>query len=303
MTKKDPKIYRIAEIENLSEISRRTIHFYLQNRILHQPIKTGKTMAYYDETHLRKLKYINKGKQKGESLNDILGQINELEKTDPNFFGKPVTDVSFLERKPNSRGKHNLKEQGKKTRNNILKLGCKLFREKGYKETKVSDITKKLNIGKGSFYFYFSDKKELFLECVPLIFGELFSTGWDDIRREKNPLKRLELRARTVLPVLQEFCDIIHLSKEALEDPDPKLKKLGREVLVSIRKPLEYDIEKGIQQRIIKPVNSKIISMSMVGILESLYYHQKLDENINPEQIWNGINDLFINGILEIKNN
>ncbi|MCU0820928.1 MAG: TetR family transcriptional regulator [Spirochaetes bacterium] len=299
MTKKEPRIYRIAEIENLSGVSRRTIHFYLQNGILHPPIKTGKTMAYYDETHLRKLKFINKAKIKGDSLTSIQEQISEIEKKEPFPFGKPVADISYLEKNQNKREKHHLKEQGKKTRNAILKLGCKLFREKGYNETKVSDITKKLNIGKGSFYFYFSDKKELFLECVPLIFGELFSTGWDDIRKEKNPVKRLELRAKTVLPVLHEFCDIIQLSKEAIEDSDPKLKKLGREILISIRKPLENDIEKGIQQNLFKQVNSKLISMSMIGILESLYYHQKLDEKITAEQIWSSINDMFITGIVE----
>ncbi len=299
MTRKEPRIYRIAEIENLSGVSRRTIHFYLQNGILHPPLKTGKTMAYYDDTHLRKLKFINKSKLKGDSLVSIQEQITEIEKKEQHPFGRPVTDVSFLEKKQNTREKHHLKEQGKKTRNSILKLGCKLFREKGYNDTKVSDITKRLNIGKGSFYFYFSDKKELFLECAPLIFGELFSTGWDDIRREKNPVKRLELRAKTVIPVLHEFCDIIHLSKEAIEDSDTKLKKLGKEILISIRKPLEYDIEKGIQQRLFKPVNSKVISMSMIGILESLYYHQKLDERITADQIWSSINDLFITGILE----
>lgn len=303
MPKKEPRIFRIAEIEHLSGVSRRTIHFYLQNGLLHPPLKTGKTMAYYDETHLRKLKFINKSKFKGDSLISIQEQIAEMGKKEPYPFGKPVTDVSFLEKKQSIREKHHLKEQGKKTRNSILKLGCKLFREKGYKDTKVSDITKRLNIGKGSFYFYFSDKKELFLECVPLIFGELFSTGWDDIRKEKNPVKRLELRARTVLPVLHEFCDIIHLSKEAIEDSDPKLKKLGKEILISIRKPLEYDIEKGIQQRLFKQVNSKVISMSMIGILESLYYHQKLDEKITLEQIWSSINDLFITGILENNTN
>ncbi len=293
MTEKEPKIFRIADLENLSGVSRRTIHFYLQSGLLHPPLKTGKTMAYYDETHLRKLQFIDKAKSKGKSLSSIQEQITEIEKKEEYPFGKSVTDLSLLDKQKPSRQKHHLKTQGQKTRNNILKLGCKLFMKKGYNETKVSDITKKLNIGKGSFYFYFSDKKELFLECVPLIFGELFSKGWDEIRKEKNPVKRLELRAKAVLPVLQEFCNIIYLSKEALEDSDPKLKKLGKEIILSIREPLEDDIEKGIQQGLFKPVNKKFISMSMVGILESLYYQQRIDEKLTPDEMWDSINDLF----------
>ncbi len=296
MNTKNPKIYRITEVEEISGVSRRTIHFYLQTRLLHPPLKTGKTMSYYDDSHLNKLKYINEEKSKGKSLSSIQDQINNIEKNGKYPFGKPVTDPSVLDKKQSMKQRHHLKEQGKKTHSSILRLGCKLFREKGYRDTKVSDITKKLNIGKGSFYFYFSDKKELFLECVPLIFGELFSKGWDKIRKENNPIKRLELRARTVIPVLNEFSNIIHLSKEALEDPDPKLKKLGKDILLSIREPLENDIEKGMQLGFIKRINTKLISMSMIGILESLYYHQKIDEKISDEEILNSIIDLF-NGI------
>jgi hypothetical protein len=100
------------------------------------------------------------------------------------------------------------KERGIRTREAILELGCRLFRNKGYRNTKVSDITREMRIGKGTFYFYFSDKKELFLECVPRIFESLFSTGWDRIRQVKDPRRRLELRAQAVLPVLEEFCTI-----------------------------------------------------------------------------------------------
>ncbi len=296
MAKINPKIYRITEIEKISGVSRRTIHFYLQTRLLHPPLKTGKTMAYYDDSHLNKLKYINNEKTNGKSLSSIQDQINDIEKNGKSPFGKPVTDLSILNSKQSMKQRHHLKEQGKKTHSSILRLGCKLFREKGYRDTKVSDITKKLNIGKGSFYFYFSDKKELFLECVPLIFGELFSKDWDKIRKENNPIKRLELRASTVIPVLNEFSNIIHLSKEALEDPDPKLKKLGKDILLSIRKPLENDIENGMQQGLIKKINTKLISMSMIGMLESLYYHQKIDEKFSNDEILNSIIDLF-NGI------
>ena len=100
MTKKNPKLYRITEIEEISGVSRRTIHFYLQTQLLHPPLKTGKTMAYYDDSHLNKLKYINDEKSKGESLSSIQNQINEIEKNGEYPFGKPVTDTSILENKP-----------------------------------------------------------------------------------------------------------------------------------------------------------------------------------------------------------
>ena len=132
----------------------------------------------------------------------------------------------------------------------------------------------------------------MLLECVPRIFGNLFSEGWDRIRQTRNPLARLQKRFETVLPVLKEFCAIIQLSKEAIEDSDPKIKQLGEQTYLSIRSPLEADITKGIEQGTVKPVDPKITATYMIGVIENLYYLQTIDKNLQPSVIWDnaGIN-------------
>lgn len=45
----------------------------------------------------------------------------------------------------------------------ILKYGKEVFSEKGFKNTKVVDITTKAGIATGSFYKFFSSKEELFM--------------------------------------------------------------------------------------------------------------------------------------------
>lgn len=293
---KAPKWFRIAELEHKSGCSRRTIHFYVQEGLLHPPAKTGKTMAYYDETHLKKLAFIKEAKQQGMPLIGIRKQIAELEVTHPGIFGNAIS-VPMSKESQNDKRAYPQKPQGRKTRESILELGCDLFREKGYKDTKISDITKILNVGKGTFYFYFSDKKELLLECVPRIFSRLFAEGWDQIRQAKNPLERLRKRFEAVMPVLKEFCSIIQISKEAIEDSDPKIKQLGEQTYLSIRHPLETDIKKGIEQGIIKPIDPKITATYMIGAIESLYYLQTIDNNLKPSVTWENVLDLISTGI------
>lgn len=46
----------------------------------------------------------------------------------------------------------------------IFHCGKEIFKEKGFKETNISDITKKAGIGVGTFYNYYSSKEELFLD-------------------------------------------------------------------------------------------------------------------------------------------
>jgi AcrR family transcriptional regulator len=296
MAKKD-KLYKIADLERLSGLPRRTIHFYIQSGLLHQPLKTGKTMAYYDDLHLEKLKLIQKEKSSGSPLFAIKQELagdkgfGDLQKGGGISFTFKLGDPKKTRRRKTGPRKKLANRQ------NIIQQGCIHFRKNGYKQTKVNDIIKSLDIGKGTFYFYFTDKKELLLECVPMIFKDLFSKGWEKIRNEKNPLKRLELRAQAVFPVLSEFCSIVTLCKEAMEDTDAKLKRMGRETFLSIRKPLEQDIEKGIEEGIFQPTDPKVMGTVMIGIIESMYYLKDLDQTITQEAIWKNIVKLFISGI------
>lgn len=289
--------YRIAQLERLSGVPRRTIHFYIHQGLLHKPRKTGKTMAYYDRRHLHRLEFIKASKRRGLPLIAIKGNMSELESTDPSVFDDDRPLTSLRAGHPNRRKAGERKAAGKRTRELILGAGSRLFREKGYKETKISDITKALNVGKGTFYFYFPDKKALLLECVPRIFFDLFSQGWDRIRAVEDPLKRLELRAETVIPVLKEFCAIIQLSKEAMEDDDPKLQRLGRKTYLSICSPIESDIRRGVELGLFAPVNPKIAAIFMIGIMENFYYLHTIDPEYHPSAVWEDIQRLLVDGI------
>jgi AcrR family transcriptional regulator len=296
MPKKE-KLYKIAEVERLSGLPRRTIHFYIQTGLLHPPLKTGKTMAYYDDQHLQKLKLIQKEKSTGSPLFAIKQELAEKKGLGEFQRGNRISfRIKLGDSKKTARKKTGPRKK-LANRDNIIQQGCLLFRKKGYKQTKVNDITRALNIGKGTFYFYFTDKKELLLECVPMIFQDLFTQGWDKIRNEKNPLKRLEMRAQIVFPVLSEFCSIVMLCKEAMEDTDPKLKRMGRETFLSIRRPLEIDIEKGIKEGFFRSLDPKIVGTIMIGIIESIYYLKDLDQAIPHDAIWNNIISLLTSGI------
>ena len=293
----EPKWLRIADLERLSGTSRRTIHFYIRDGLLHPPIKTGKTMAYYDGAHLRKLAHIRKARQQGKPLIAIREEIAAPEFGQKDPMVKPLTESLRSNKEFHVRQPLPKREKGKKTREAIIELGCALFRQKGYRNTRINDITRALNIGKGTFYFYFTDKKELFLECVPRIFQELFAKGWDRIRKINDPQKRLELRAQTVLPVLREFCSILQLSKEALEDPDPKLKKLGEQTYLSIRRPLEIDIQRGLEQGLFHDLDPKTAGTLMIGIMESLYYSQVIDKKPVSAKTWQDVLALILFGM------
>ncbi len=52
------KRMRIAELARESGVSRETIHYYLREGLLPKPAKTGRTAAFYDDSHLERLRLI-----------------------------------------------------------------------------------------------------------------------------------------------------------------------------------------------------------------------------------------------------
>ena len=289
---------RIAELESLSGVSRRTIHFYLHQGLLHPPKKTGQTMAYYDSSHLDELERIKAMRDMGLPLVAIR-EAMAGPATDSTALPPAGKDKGLNEAGSNSPVRSDgCKPKGQRTREKILRTGSRIFLRNGYRDTRVNDITGELGMSKGTFYVYFRDKKELFLACAPQIFDTLFSTGWARIRQIADPVERLQMRASMVLPVLEEFCAILQLSREAMSDPDPALRQLGRRIYLSIRRPLEKDIQKGIELRIFNPVVPRVAAALLIGSLENLNALQALETDLKPQELWDAMSMMVQNGLL-----
>ena len=301
MTTKHQRLYRIAEIEQITGIPRRRIHFYIQSGLLNKPLKTGKTMAYYDESHIEQLQLIKRARQRGESLFSVKDRVKNIApKSDRKISDYYLADEADTETRVEEVRKKVRGRNSVKTRERILRTGCEMFREHGYKETRLNDITRKLDIGKGTFYFYFSDKKELFLACVPRIFEEMFSRGWEDIRKVYDPLERLEMRFKLVLNALKEFCAILQLAKEAMADSDPKLKELGTQTYLSIRRPLESDIKKAVDRGVFQPVNVEMTASLMIAVVENMYYMQEINGGFSQAEMKVHVFNLLAYGLVGV---
>ena len=66
----DPRRYSINELADLGGVSRRTVRFYVQERLLPAPLGVGRG-SHYDRTHLERLLEVKAEQEAGRSLDDI----------------------------------------------------------------------------------------------------------------------------------------------------------------------------------------------------------------------------------------
>ncbi len=80
-----------------------------------------------------------------------------------------------------------IQKRGKNTKRTLLEAGLRIISKSGYYKINSKDIAKEAGVSIGSFYSYFKDKKELFLELVREYKSDSTClSGCDQISIDKN---------------------------------------------------------------------------------------------------------------------
>ena len=194
MAVRQPALMRISGLAKAAGLPKSTVAYYLRMGLLSRPTKTGRTMAYYDESHLDELRLIAKLRREGTPVAFIRARLAQGQAkhkyTPPSSRG--LARLPAAARRPQ-------REDPTRRREQIIETASRVFLKQGFDQTSVADITGPLRIGRSTFYLYFRDKGELFLECIDSMFNSIFTSEmWEEIRQEDNALKRLAKRAEII---------------------------------------------------------------------------------------------------------
>lgn len=126
------------------------------------------------------------------------------------------------------------------TRLKLMKAAQELFREKGYEETTIEEITEKADVAKGTFFNYFPTKDDLL--------GDLSSWAVSRIRQEldvshgapASPMKRVRLLAGLIHRLLVEDFNFLHRNMTSrlfiLPPKAPEIRHQLTEILLNLVK-------------------------------------------------------------------
>lgn len=275
---------RIKELEEKSGVSRSSIHFYLRQGVLHPPRKTGRTMAYYDESHLLRLKEIMNLKKGGRVPVAFLKEhITSVDLTAP---GRPEAyDVS--------KTVTTTKEKEQK-RIEIIKQAILVFSQKGYHQTRVMDITSSLKISTGTFYLYFNNKRDLFIEVIDDVFRQIVGEAAVAIKDENDFFERMRIRGRVFYKNYTKYSEILNQLRAELASeekwPADKIKK----IYLGLTQPVVREIEAAVQKGIIPEVDPDLLAYALTGLIEIMSLRLSLDDKYNLEDIMDFMANLTI---------
>lgn len=167
----------------------------------------------------------------------------------------------------------------------LLDAAVQVFGKKGYHDTQISDIIKKANVARGTFYLYFKSKREIFAALMEELFEQV-SSQVKSLPREavdQIPSQLLgNIERITVLlldnPLLTRllFAEAMGLDKEL----DIQLKRFYTQILDYIRRGLKQ----GQEMNFVREGNVHVMSIALLGSFKELFYQNLLGtEKIKKE--------------------
>lgn len=102
-----------------------------------------------------------------DGKHDVSKEFDTLKKFIEKGIDAKMDFIPYIvEEKSTNLPKIEFKSKGERTRYELIKSSEKLFGEKGYERTQISDIAYETGVGLGTFYLYFKSKKEILEEVV-----------------------------------------------------------------------------------------------------------------------------------------
>jgi AcrR family transcriptional regulator len=168
-------------------------------------------------------------------------------------------------------------------RQHILDSAAKVFAIKGYHQTKVTDILTEADISTGSFYFYFTNKEELFV----ILYDEMIKTylavlqdAVDTIN--ENAVNTLDSITRAITLSLRTFqsnkelARIMLISSVGL-NPDFERRRVASYQRIALF--FEEIFKSLLQKKIIRVPDAKAAAILFTGSIYSIVTYW-LQENI-----------------------
>jgi TetR/AcrR family fatty acid metabolism transcriptional regulator len=156
------------------------------------------------------------------------------------------------------------------TRSRILEAAVNVFASKGYHDTKVDDIVSQSQTSKGSFYFYFPCKQDIFMALVDTFADLLESRLRERLSTEESGTARVEAALRVCL---ETFGGYRSLAKIALVQAtglgsafEEKRQAVNQRFIEIVRENLDSAVADGS----IPPLDTEVAACAWVGALNEI---------------------------------
>lgn len=185
-----------------------------------------------------------------------------------------------------------------KTKRKIFETSMRLFAEKGYDATSIEEITATVGVAKGTLYYHFSSKEEIFSflveEGIKLLQNSIV------IKTEKlsNYIDKIKAIVLIQIKVVVKYENLITILLSQFWGKEERNRKCKQQIYNYIDL-IEDVVSNGIKLGQIKEGNPKIIASEIYGLIcSSLVYKNRNNGEIDVMKLYYEFENTLIKGLI-----
>ena len=184
-----------------------------------------------------------------------------------------------------------------KTKRKIFETSMKLFAEKGYDATSIEEITATVGVAKGTLYYHFSSKEEIFNFLIEEGIKLLQNSVDIKTAKHNNYIDKIKAIVLIQIKIVAKYENIITIILSQFwgtEQRNKKCQNLVYEYIGQIEKIVQEGIEKGE----IKKGNTRAMAAEIYGLIcSTLVYKKREGENMDIMKLYSEYENTIVNGL------
>jgi len=181
-----------------------------------------------------------------------------------------------------------------KTKRKIFETSMKLFAQKGYDATSIEEITATVGVAKGTLYYHFSSKEEIFKFLVEEGVKLLKNSIAIKTSKLTNSIDKIKAIALIEIKVLVKYESFMTIILSEIWGTSPR-SKMCRDYVFEYIQMIQEIVEDGMKKREILEANPNVIASGIFGfVCSSLIYKLRREKNIEVIELYKEIEKSFI---------
>ena len=184
-----------------------------------------------------------------------------------------------------------------RTKRKIFETAMELFAQKGYDGTSVEEITSVVGIAKGTLYYHFSSKEEIFNFLIDEGMKLLRNSIEIKTSKYNNTIDKIKAVILIQIKIIVKYESLITLVISQMWGKEERHLRC-RECVYNYIKIIENIVKEGIEKGEIYSGNPEAIASGIFGFTcSSLIYKLKTEKEIDIQEMYNDFSNYAIKGL------
>ena len=184
-----------------------------------------------------------------------------------------------------------------KTKRKIFETSMELFAKKGYDATSIEEITSVVGVAKGTLYYHFSSKEEIFNFLVEE--GMKLLKNSIEIKTSKldNTIDKIKAIILIQIKVIVKYENLITIVLSQVWGKEQR-NDICKKYLFEYIETVERILKEGLKKNEIRNINPELVASEIFGITcSNLIYKLKTKEEIDIPVLYEQLNDILLFGL------